>query len=145
MPSTRPATDKELFFLEDVFLRSMRSHITATRGSWDEAKERKQFREQLQLDHTRIIEHDGNPVGFFMNLAHAQSLELHTFCIAPEYQGRGIGTAIIRQIIGNAKRQGREVLLSVLKPNAGARALYERLGFMVTAETSHHYQMRLVS
>jgi ribosomal protein S18 acetylase RimI-like enzyme len=142
---TRPATGADLGFLEDVFLRAMRAHITAARGFWDEAKERKQFREQLQLEHTRIIEHDGNSIGFFMKLERGQSLELHTLCIAPEYQGRGIGTAVIRQIVSDAQGHGREVLLSILKPNTSARALYERLGFVVIGETGHHYQMRLVS
>jgi ribosomal protein S18 acetylase RimI-like enzyme len=145
MLTTRPATDSELPFLEDIFLRAMRVHITATRGSWDEAKERNQFHEQLQLEHTSVIEHGGVSVGFFMTFERGPYVELHTLCIAPEHQGRSIGTTVIRQITSDAQDQRREVRLSVLKSNTGARLLYERLGFMVTGETAHHYQMRLVS
>jgi ribosomal protein S18 acetylase RimI-like enzyme len=80
-----------------------------------------------------------------MNFERGKNLELHTLCIAPEYQGQGTGTAVIRQIVNDAQGQEREVLVSVLKPNRAARALYERLGFVIIGETGHHYQMRLVS
>lgn len=144
MVTTRPATNSDLPFLEDVFLRAMRVHITATRGSWDEAKERQQFHQQLQLEHTCVIEHGGVSVGFFMTLERGQYVELHTLCIAPEHQGRSMGTTVIRQILSDAQNHRCEVRLSVLKPNTAARLLYERLGFMVTGETAYHYQMRLV-
>jgi ribosomal protein S18 acetylase RimI-like enzyme len=145
MLDTRPGTSADLPLLEDIFLRAMAGHITDARGFWDEATERKQFSEQLQLEHTRIIEGDGEPIGFLMVLEHEHDLELHTICIAPEHQSRGIGTAVIRQLLSDAQKQEREVFLSVLKPNTAARALYERLGFVVTGETRHHFQMRLVS
>ena len=143
MLNTRPATDIDVPFLEDVFLRAMRVHIEATRGFWHEPKEREQFREQLQLHHTRIVEHGGIPIGFFMTLEREGHVELHTLCIAPEQQGRGIGTAAILEIVSDARDQGREVVLSVLKSNRAARSLYERLGFVVTGETVDHYQLRL--
>ena len=145
MITTRPAIEMDLPFVEGVFLQAMRDHITATRGSWNETMERSQFREQLRLDHTRIIELDGTSVGFFMVLERAEDLELHTICIAPQYQRRGLGTRVIRQIIADADDQRRSVQLSVLKANTEARSLYERLGFVVTGETTHHYHMRLVS
>jgi len=145
MLSTRRATDKDVAFVEDVFLRAMRTHITAARGFWDEAKERKQFREQLQLEHTWLIERSSVAVGFFMTVERGQDVELHTLCIAPEHQGQAIGTTVMRQILTDAHDQKRGVLLSVLKPNTAARSLYERLGFIVTGETAHHYRMSLVS
>lgn len=134
----------DLAFLEHVYLRAMRVHITAARGSWDEAKERKQFHEQLQLEHTRVIQNGGVAVGFVMILERGPYIELHTICIAPEHQGRSIGTTAIRQILSDAQHQRREVRLSVLKPNTAARSLYERLGFVTTEETAHHCHMRLV-
>jgi ribosomal protein S18 acetylase RimI-like enzyme len=139
------ATDDDLAFLEDVFLRAMRVHITATRGFWDEAKERSQFREQLQLRRARIIECNGLRVGFFITLERGQDIELHTLCIAPEHQGQGLGSAVTRQILSDAHAHRCGVVLSVLKANMAARSLYERLGFTITEELVHHYRMRLVS
>jgi ribosomal protein S18 acetylase RimI-like enzyme len=145
MLSTRQPTDEDIGFLEEVFLRAMRVPITACRGFWDEAGERSQFREQLQLLFTQIIERDGIKVGFFMTVERGRDLELHTFCIVPEHQGQGLGTATSRQILNDAQTQGRGVVLSVLKSNTGARLLYERLGFIVTEESPNHYRMRFAS
>lgn len=120
----------------------MRPYIAAARGGWDQIKEDRQFREQLQLGSTRIIMDDHASVGFFMTRDEGQELELHTLCIAPEYQHHGLGTAAIRQILTDARRRKRGVVLSVLKANVGARLLYQRFGFAVIDETAHHYRMR---
>ena len=47
--------------------------------------------------------------------------------ILPEAQGRGIGTAVIRDLLG----RGRVVRLHVFTNNVRARRLYEKLGFSV--------------
>jgi len=69
-------------------------------------------------------------------------VEIHTLCVAPEYQGQGIGTYITQALVNAAEASGRGVVLSVLKANERARRLYERLGFEVVGESSHHYHMR---
>lgn len=144
MVTTRQATNDDLAFLADVFLRSMRVPITSTRGFWDEAKERKHFYEQLQVPHTQIIEHNGMSVGFVMTLESDQDIELHTLCIVPEHQGHGLGTAVTRRVLDEARARSCAVVLSVLKVNTATRSLYERLGFTVTEESTQHYRMRLV-
>ena len=121
----------------------MRPYITAARGSWDQVKEDRQFREQLHLSSTRIIIDEGNSVGFYMTCDEGHDLDLHTVCIVPEYQRHGLGTVVVRQIIAQAQKSKRGVALSVLKENLGARLLYQRLGFVVISETDHHYRMRL--
>jgi ribosomal protein S18 acetylase RimI-like enzyme len=141
--ATRKATDDDIAFLTDVFLRAMRIHISAARGYWNEVKEEAQFREQLQLHNTRIIEHGVTSVGFFMTVEHNQDIELHTLCIAPEYQQHGFGTGVTRQLIDDARARSCSVVLSVLKVNTAARSFYERLGFVITEESARHYRMRL--
>src|SRR5882757_5443639 len=47
--------------------------------------------------------------------------------LAPEYQGRGIGSRLIRELIDGAG--GKRVTLSVLGVNDRAYQLYRRLGF----------------
>ncbi len=54
--------------------------------------------------------------------------------ILPDYQGRGLGAAIIHGIIAEADAHHLPVRLQVLKINP-ARRLYERLGFVITGET----------
>jgi len=123
----------------------MRDHIAAARGYWDEARERSQFLEQLQLQHTQVVESEGASVGFFMAFDLGEDFELHTLCIAPEHQRKGLGTAITRQLMDEAHTRKQSIVLSVLKVNTAARSFYNRLGFVVTEESAHHYRMRLVS
>jgi ribosomal protein S18 acetylase RimI-like enzyme len=142
---TRDATAADIDFLADTFLRAMRPYITAARGSCDQVREDRQFRDQLRLGATRIILVDRASAGFFMTCEQGQDLELHTLCVTPEFQRRGLGTAAIRQIIAEARGCKRGVILSVLKTNDGARRLYQRLGFIIIDETTYHYRMRLDS
>jgi len=143
--TSHQASDADVAFLLDVFVRAMRPHISAARGSWDEHKEQSQFLEQLQVQDTKIIRYDGEPVGFVMTVPSGPDVELHTLCIAPEHQGHGLGSAVTRQLIDDCRQRGVGLVLSVLRANTGARALYERLGFVVTEASPSHYRMRFVS
>jgi ribosomal protein S18 acetylase RimI-like enzyme len=60
--------------------------------------------------------------------------------MAPAWQGRGIGAAVIQTLIDRAREDGLPVTLSVLKGNP-ARRLYERLGFRVVSEDEHEYTL----
>jgi ribosomal protein S18 acetylase RimI-like enzyme len=133
---TRSAMAADIDFLAEIFLCAMRPHIALARGSWDQPKEDKQFREQLQLDSTRIILDDCARVGFYMTRDDGHDLELHTICILPECQRQGRGTKVIRRILNDTQKSERGVALSVLKSNVGARSLYQRLGFVVIGETA---------
>lgn len=62
--------------------------------------------------------------------------------LAPEWRGAGIGGALLRAVLADAAARGREVELHVLPWNAGARRLYERLGFHVAGAGSPHLLMR---
>ncbi len=138
----RPATADDLDFLVGVFLSAGREMITASRGSWDATSERVQFEEQLDLSSTRVIRSGTIDVGFIMLVTKAEDVELHTICVLPEHQGLGIGSRITNEVVQSAAESGRGVVLSVLKENKRARALYERLGFVVAGESKHHDHMR---
>lgn len=62
--------------------------------------------------------------------------------ILPEYQGKGIGGCVMRQLIERANSQSKDVALSVFKINTAARRFYERFGFKVEGETPTHFNMR---
>lgn len=60
----------------------------------------------------------------------------------PDYQGQGLGTAVILDVIGQAASRRLPVELSVVPANPRAKHLYERLGFVVTSIESPFIQMR---
>lgn len=56
--------------------------------------------------------------------------ELRMLAVAPEAQGRGIGTALVGACLEQARRDGkREVTLHTVGAMARAQRLYERVGF----------------
>jgi len=138
----RMAVAADVGCLTDCFVGAMRETITATRGQWNEASERAQFREQLDLRETRIIRAGTLDVGFVMLARQYDALQIHTLCIAPEYQGKGIGSQVTTDVIQQGVQTGSRVILSVLKTNNRAEALYRRLGFRVIEESEHHRHMQ---
>ena len=55
--------------------------------------------------------------------------------VAPAAQGRGVGTALLRALIAEARARGyRQVRLRVIDTNTRARALYRAEGFIEVAE-----------
>ena len=137
----RQATVADIKFLWDVFRVSMKDYITQTRGEWNEEREESQFRHQLDLSAAQVIRSNNLEVGFIMAPIKDGARWIHTICIVPEHQNRGIGTEVIRSVIAEAKEQKMPLYLSVLKVNP-ARRLYERLGFGVIEETKHHFRMK---
>lgn len=65
----------------------------------------------------------------------AHPLELKNLNVRGEYQGRGVGTAIIAAAEALASKH-RHLAVGVGVDNHRARALYERLGYGSTGETS---------
>lgn len=137
----RQAMVADTKFLWDVFRVSMKDYITQTRGEWNEQREESQFRHQLDLSATQVIRSNDLEVGFIMAPIKDGARWIHTICIVPEHQNRGIGTEVIRSVITEAQTQKMPLYLSVLKVNP-ARRLYERLGFVVIEETKHHFRMK---
>lgn len=108
---------------------------------WDEAWQEHYFQEHFDLAKRQIIRYGGVDVGVFSVEEQEDSLFLALIALLPQYQCRGIGTTLIRRLQRRAKEDGVPVTLQVLRVNR-ARALYERLGFVLTGETETHYRMR---
>ena len=67
--------------------------------------------------------------------------ELESIVVAPELRGRGIGTALLAEVICRAKAQGaRQLDLEVRASNAAAFRLYERLGLSETGRRQAYYR-----
>lgn len=140
---TRPAGIEDLGWLAGLFTQAMQQAITAARGSWNLAREDAQFRAQLRMADTRVIQLDGADVGFLTMRALDDGLiEVHTLCVSTDRQGMGIGACIMRTVLDAARAAGSAVELSVLKSNPRARHFYARLGFGEIGSAPHHIRMR---
>ncbi|MEG3194120.1 ribosomal protein S18-alanine N-acetyltransferase, partial [Lysobacter sp. D1-1-M9] len=64
-------------------------------------------------------------------------------CIAPEYQGRGLGRTLLRSLVRVAKaRRVDRVFLEVRPSNPGAIQLYESEGFNEIGRRPRYYPAR---
>ncbi|WP_185148023.1 GNAT family N-acetyltransferase [Peribacillus simplex] len=73
--------------------------------------------------------------------AEMKDFYLDTLCVDPNFQGKGIGSALIQYVEGYAKQKGYpRVSLVVENENEGANRLYSRLGYeeMKTITISGH-------
>jgi len=121
----------------------MRDAITAARGYWDVGKEDAQFRQQLDLSATHVIQVDDRDVGFIMTRRFGDRVvEVHTLCLTVDQQGTGLGALIMGEMMQNAHSTESSLELSVLKANSRARNFYARLGFVEIGQSSHHIRMR---
>ncbi|MFD9432833.1 GNAT family N-acetyltransferase [Streptomyces sp. NPDC060002] len=85
-----------------------------------------------------VAELDGRVIGY-VRLALPTSLacnahvrQIQGLAVLDEGRGRGVGRALIRAALEEARRQGaRRITLRVLGPNTPARGLYESEGFVV--------------
>jgi ribosomal protein S18 acetylase RimI-like enzyme len=136
----RPTNPDDYDFVFSVHCAAMKPSVEQVYG-WDEDWQARYFRERFDPARRQIIRYDGTDVGYISIEEQEASLFLSTIAILPLYQGRGIGTALIRGLQKQARSRRIPVTLQVLKANP-ARTLYEQLGFRVIGETETHYQMR---
>ena len=90
------------------------------------------FDELAQVDTRRYVvaEADGQIVAYAGLMCIEPIADVQTIAVVPEFEGRGIGSAILTELIEEARRRGAvEVLLEVRADNPRAQALYVRFGF----------------
>jgi len=118
----------------------MRAYVEATWGIWDEAEHRSRIRDSFEPSTHRLVHVDGQLAGLLAVKVHAEHVQLVKLFLLPSFQGRGIGTRLVRQVMAQAAAQERPVRLRVLRVNPAQR-LYLRLGFVITDETPERLTM----
>jgi ribosomal protein S18 acetylase RimI-like enzyme len=137
----RPASEADKGFLYALHCATMRKVIEITWG-WDEAWQRSDFETRFNDCVVSIIEAGDREVGSLWLRWHPDVLYISDIQIAPEWQGRGIGTRVLQGVIVQAATRDVPVELVVLQANPRARRLYERLRFRVIDEGNPFIRMR---
>lgn len=125
---TRPALTTDIDFARHVHHQAYKDVVTRQFGTWDEQAQDGFFNGDWIASAYEIVVCDGVPCGYLCVLDHEKHIHIIDIVLLSAFQGRGIGTHILRQIIERAKARQVPIKLGALKENR-AIALYQRLGF----------------
>ena len=85
---------------------------------------------QAETRHYLVAEVAGEIVGYAGLMCIEPIADVQTIAVVPEYEGRGIGSALLRELISEGRRRGAaDLLLEVRADNPRAQQLYRRFGF----------------
>jgi ribosomal-protein-alanine N-acetyltransferase len=82
-----------------------------------------------------------SPVGYACLLPIVDELELLNFCVAPDYQGQGIGKKALLHLL--ARFEGshyQAVFLEVRRSHSAAQKLYQGAGFEAVGTRPNYYR-----
>jgi ribosomal protein S18 acetylase RimI-like enzyme len=133
----RKATMKDCDFIYRLRRLTLKDYVTSAFPHWT-AEQQDAYYLDFDPAHHYIVVVDGKDIG---DWAIRKTEKEHRFLnlhLLPEYQNRGLGSAILKAAIVEAAAQGALVVSEVLKTNP-AMQLYYRLGFTITDENELRY------
>ena len=136
----KQATENDSAFFYMVKKTVLKDYIENIWG-WDEQFQLQFHQENYHPALTQIILYTNVAIGTVEIKEDDESIFISSLYILPEYQGKGIGTTIIRNYISKADTLKKRVALEVLKLNTGAQKLYKKLGFTLTERDDTKYFM----
>lgn len=84
---------------------------------------------------------EGGVAGYVIAHCAADEGEILNLGVAPAHRRRGLGRALVKQVLADlCTRRVRTVYLEVRESNAGARRLYESLGFTAIGRRRTYYR-----
>jgi ribosomal protein S18 acetylase RimI-like enzyme len=143
----RTVEEADESFLFSVYASTREEELA--RVAWDEPARQRflgmQFKAQSHSYRTgypgaifQVILVDDRPAGRLYVHRRANELRVMDIALLPEYRGRGIGTALLKDMMEGGRRAGLPVTIHVEMFNPALR-LYERLGFKKVASNSVYH------
>ena len=136
----RPATESERETIFEGYRRTVGEYV-ATAWGWDESFQREGFWTHHPLNGFEVIEIENGFAGGLHVAEDEADLYIRMIFLLPEFQGRGIGSALINEIHATARKRKKGLCLKVICCNPAA-SLYERLGFKLVDENDSSKNMR---
>ena len=142
--ATRKAAEADFEFICRAKERAYRGNIEKIWGKWDDSWQRAELRKDFATGLLEVISCGGADVGYIYVCRYDTHLQLADIALLPEYQGKGIGTHLIKALLAEARGRGLPMGLGVFKINPVAQKLYKSLGFVPVSEDDIFIKMRAV-
>jgi len=131
-----------------------RDDLLAAVSNWDEARQecfmrlqfqtqRDQYRRQYADLHLQVIVRQGEIIGQILVAPIDDELRLVDVSLLPEFRNRGIGKALLQDLLVKAAGENKRVTLHLLQGNPAVR-LYRRLGFSHAGEQGIYRRMEWI-
>ena len=148
--SLRPVTDADQEFLVGVYASTRAAELAQV--DWEDSQKdafiRWQYAMQKQEYDTRfpharyeVILVDGQPAGRIWVGSDDMQVRLLDIALLTEFQNRGVGGYLLRQLIDEAKREQKVLRHMVFMLNENAHRFYERLGFVEIEDVGGYKHM----
>ena len=149
MIAFRPITDADLPFLRELYASTREAEMAVVPWSPEEKiafvamqfeAQHSFYREQFPNARLDLILEDGEPIGRLYLDRRDDELRLIDIALVPSCRNRGIGGALMRDVLDEAAAAGRSVRIHV-EHNNPAMHLYDRLGFRKLEEQGPYWLM----
>lgn len=145
----RPMVEDDRPFLLQVYASTRSDELALT--AWSEPQKADFIAFQFHAQHTHyahhyhdaeflVIEREGRAAGR-LYLHRGQDLRIVDISLLPEARGQGIGSALLRALMDEARASAIPVSIHVERSNPALR-LYRRLGFLPVSEHGIYLLMR---
>lgn len=97
-----------------------------------------------QAEYVSVAETEGSIIGYQLATPGQSGAHLARLAVSPQWQGRGLGAALVRDLITYCSGHGRrEVTVNTQHNNRASLAVYQTLGFELTGTRLPVYQLEL--
>jgi len=140
----RPAEEHDFQTIFTIKKETLFPYVNEIWG-WDDAIQEEYLRKNFDgaLNPIQIVEQQNQSIGILQTAETENAIEIINIELLSQYQGRGVGSEILSQIISTATQKKIDIKLQVFLKNTAAQRLYKRLGFQKVSESEHHVQYLL--
>ena len=146
----RPIADADLPFLARLYASTRMEELAVT--GWSDVQKTSFLQSQFNAQHAHyqkhftgsdffVIEQGAQAVGRLYLARWKSEHRIVDIALIPAHRGRGLGTAILSDLLDEAAAVGKAVSIHVEKFNP-AMSLYRRLGFVAAGEEGAYDLMR---
>lgn len=148
--SLRPVTAHDEPFLLELYGSTRAEELGQVEWSvgqkeiflrWQFDLQRREYDERFPEARYDVILIDDQPAGRIWKGEDEKQVRLLDIALLPEFQKRGAGTLLLKQLIEEARNAGKPLRHMVFVLNNDAHRFYERLGFVVIEDLGAYKHM----